>query len=327
VSSFSQWRNTFVKDQKVRQITWVCGDERVLVDDVVKSIRSALKPEPWNYVPMVAGEDSEKMIWAEIEQQPLDEGSRLIVVRSAERLKSKDRIVKFIKGKASNPRVYVVFVSNEEKIPRNEPKSRDEKPEPVDYIAAFGTRGHVIECRPYTAATAKHAVGWVQSKIKIYDQEAAYLLNRANGDLRLVRDMCTKLALFPGTITKTTIEGMLSEKPRETFSDALIALDKRQALLALESLSVSEYSRAIGMLEMRLDLAGIIHDRQVERKQMADILKVAGNKAFLVREVIPYAKHYDSKRRLQIRKILSLADETLRSGQHTGVLELLVHLW
>lgn len=125
----------------------------------------------------------------------------------------------------------------------------------------------------------------------------------------------------------SAVNELLSEMPRDTFSDALVAIDKKTALLALERLTPSEYSRTLGMLDQRLDLAGMVHDLMLEHKTASEIARAAGNKNFLVPEIMKVAKHYDSKRRLEIRQVLALADETLRSGEHVGVLEVVVSQW
>lgn len=331
MSSFSQWRTSLEKNPTPRQITWLCGDERVLVDDVVQHIRRTLAPEPWNYRPLVVGEVSERVIWAEADQHPMGDSPRLLVIRNAEQLRDWSRFYDWIKYRTYNPRTFLILVSNEERIPRvdltQDQKRNREKPVVLPHIAAIGTKGHVIECRPYTSATAKHAVRWVQDKVRMREGVAAHLLNRADGNLRLVRDMCLKLAVFPNEISISTINGMLIERPRDSFSDALLAMDKKTALLALRDLQTSEYSLTVGYLDSRLDLAGTIHDMQMEHRPQSEIVKAVGSQGFLVKDIILIAKHYDAKRRQAIRRMLALADEALRRGNTDGVMEAIVEFW
>lgn len=331
MSTFSQWRLSFAKDKGIRQLTWVCGSEVVLVEEVVQSIKAGLNPTPWNFVPLVAGEDSERAIWAEVDQYPIDNGTRLILIRSAEKLKHWNHLLNFIANRTKNSRTFLVFVSSEATTPRL-PQTEEESREGargalVPHIAAFTGKGHVIEARPFTADTAKHAVAWVQSKVPMREGVAAHLLNRSNGDLRLARDLCSKLAVFEGEPTISTINALVSEQPRESFSDALLALNKKSALLALTRIQVSEYPRIIGLLDSRLDLAGLVHDGLVEHKPQYEIARSAGKQNFLVKDIMPVARHYDPKRRLQIRNVLAMADEQLRNGQHVGVLETIVAFW
>lgn len=79
--SFHMWRKGLAKKPEPRQITWVCG-ERVLADEAGQYVRDYLKPEPWNYVALSAGDDSERAIWAEAEQHPMDNSARMVVIRT-----------------------------------------------------------------------------------------------------------------------------------------------------------------------------------------------------------------------------------------------------
>lgn len=330
VSSFSQYRISVTKTPEARQLTWVCGTEAILIEDVVQTVKKNLAPEPWNYVTLVVGEDTERKVWSEVNQHPIGASARLVVIRGAEKLQRMDQLTDFLKHRATNPRTHLLFVSSEARIRRLEPTEEERRNNGKGEIVPFlkvGVRGHVIECRPYTADTAKHAVTWVQSKVKMRDGVAGHLLNRANGDLRLVRDVCDKLAVFPEEPNLSTINEILSARPRDTFADALLALDRKTALLALERLPTSEYSRVVGLLDFRLDLAGMVHDLLLEHKTPSEIARASGTRGFLVPDLLPVAKHYDAKRRLSIRKMLALADQTLRGGESTGVMEALVTTW
>lgn len=331
MASFSQFRTSFSKKPEAKQVTWLCGTERVLVEEVTQTLRRAIEPQPWNYVSMLVGDDPERAIWAEVGQYPSGDGKRLVVIRNAEKLKHPERIAEFLKTRTSNPDTYLILISNEERLARVEPTEDEirfrKTPELVPHLKALTGKGWAIECRPYTQDTAKHAITWVQSKVPMRAGVAGHLLERANGDLRLVRDMCRKLAVFPSEPTITTINDMLAERPRDTFSDALLALDKKTAHMALERMSTNEYSRMIGFLDSRLDLAGMVHDMLMEHKTQTEISRAAGNKNFLIPDLMRVAKHYDVKRRLAIRKTLAMADEVLRRGTTLGVMEAVVADW
>ena len=184
-----------------------------------------------------------------------------------------------------------------------------------------------MHCRPFTAVTAKHAVRWVQESAWISSQAAAHLLNRANGDLRLVRDVVAKLRVFPDPITLSTINAMLEERPKDTFINSLFALDRKTALKALAEMPRSEWARTLGLIDARLELAGYVHDKQIEHKSPGEIARGAGNKSFLVPEILPVAKYYDSKRRQKIRELLAAIDEYTPTGIPNGALESLVCFW
>lgn len=329
--SFHQWQKSLKSKPEPRQITWLCGSETVLVDEAVEYIQSYLGPQPWDELHLVVGEDSERSIWAAAEQHPLGSSPRLVIIRNAEDLKNWDRFIAWMRDRTLNPRTYLVLISNEERIPKTTPTREERrdgaKPEPLPHIAAIGARGHVVECRPFTSATAHHSIPWVQSKVRMREGVAKHLMERSDFNLRHVRDLCAKLAVFPGEPTIAVINDMLTERPRDSFADALLALDRKTALLALREIPPSDYGRVIGLLDSRLELAGMIHDMQVEHRSQGEITKAAGQQAFLVKDVLPVAKHYDIKRRQSIRKVLAVADEAYRSGQTESVMEALTLFW
>lgn len=331
MTSFHMWRRSLVKNPAPRQITYVCGEEPVLVEEVVSYVREQLGPEPWNYVSLTAGEDSERLIWAEAEQLPLDNSARIVVIRNADALVNWDRFTAWVKARTSNPRTYLVLVSTLPRVPKTEPTQEERRkgarPEVVEHLAMLGTRGHIIECRSFTSATAKYSVPWAQSKVAMREHVAKHLMERSSFDLRIVRDVLAKLAAFPGEANIMVINDLLAEQPRDSFADALLALDRKTALLALRDISEEDYSRIIGLLDSRLELAGLVHDMTVEHASPRDIAKAAGSQAWLVPDILPVSKHYDAKRRHKIRKALAVADSAHRAGASTGVMEALVLLW
>jgi DNA polymerase III delta subunit len=329
VATFSAWWTSFDRKRQVRQITWVGGPERVLVEEVVDQISHALATETWEITTHIVGTVSERVIWAELDQLPLNDSTRLVIVRNVEKILDWTRFISWVRHRMSNPQTFVILVSNEERVPMIEPenKRRGDKARPADHIAALTNKGHVIECRPFTANTAKHAVSWVQSKLRVSKTVAGHLLNRANGDLRLVRDVCVKLAVFDGEITLTTINEILAQQPRDSFANAMLSLDRETALLALEKIPAGDYSRVIGQLDSQLDFAHRVHDLLIQHKTNIEIARDVGKLSFLLPDVLPVAKHYDQKRVLRIRKLLAYADEAVRGGVRDSVLETVVLNW
>lgn len=332
MSTFSQWWRTFAKKQEVRPVTWLCGSERALVDDVLQAIRHRLVPAAWNYVPLRAGEDSERDIWSEIFALPVGEGaSRLVVVRGAQHLKQPERIVQFAKrSKDAHPGCFVVLISDEHTVPRLPPtedqRKRRAKGDVVPWLV-LGTRGHVIECRPFTPDTAEVAVQWVQNKTGARTNVAGYLLNRADGNMHLVRDTCAKLAVFDQEITISAVNDLLSQRPRDSLVNALVAMDKRTALAALDEMPPDEYSRTLGLLDAQLDLAGLVHDMTAQHATLFEIQRAAGTRGFLVKDLVDVARHYSADRRAAIRRTLAVADESLRAGARVGIMESVIALW
>lgn len=331
MSTFSQYWVSIKKTPEPRQITWVCGEEVVLTEYVVAHVTSRVAPETWNAEYFAGGADSDSEIWGALNAHPIGSSPRLVTIRHAELIQDWVPFVKWVKERGRNPRTYVVLVSSEERIPKTEvtlqQRRAGEKPQPVPHIAVIGTKGHVVECRPFTTATSMKALEWVRSLAPMNDPVARHLLIRANWDLRLVRDACVKLSVFPGDVTVPIVNALLEEQPRDSFSDALLALDRKTALRAAQSIPPEDLGVTIGLLESKLGKAGLIHDMQVDHASSSDMAKALGAQAFLLNDLLVVARHYDSRRCLSIRKVLALADSAQRAGQVDGVLEAIVALW
>ena len=109
MSSFSQWFVSYQKNQTIKQVTWLCGTEPVLIDDILETYRTHFDEDPWCYSSYTAGDDPDKDIWADIASHPVDgKTPRLVVVRSAEKLKHLDRIIDLMQTKNKNPLTHVV---------------------------------------------------------------------------------------------------------------------------------------------------------------------------------------------------------------------------
>ena len=329
----SSWSQYFVgqdKREHVKQVTYLCGTEPILIQWAVNHITALLGPHPWNIVSLSAEQDSEREVWAELERHPIDNSYRLVVLRDFEKLSQKHRLTDWIKNaKRQNPKTHVIVIEKTERIPVEPVPGEDRKTVPVPYIAELsrGGRGHVIECRPFTQATAKHAVAWVRSMQFMSEEVAAHLLNRAAGDLRLVRDSCIKLAVLDDAVSVPVVDEMLRQRPRAEFCDALLQMRKADALLALARVPVSDYSRILGKLDADVEFAGFVHDQVNDHKNAGEMAKAAGKSAFLIPKVLPIAKHYGPARRTKLRKLLAVADETLQGGHSVGVLEAVVTQW
>ena len=325
--TFSQWWKSFSTNKVVKQITWVCGDEPVLVDEVVNLITSSVHTDDLNYSVIDASELSPRAVWNELLQLPFGtQGARTSVVLHADGLLDTPQFESYVRSRGKFPRNYVIFVADSAALPREEvARGRGELVKPLLFLK---TRGTLIECRAFTASSAKWAVEWVKSKGNIRGQVAVHLLNRATGDLRLVRDTLAKLELFPGEITIGVVNEILEDRPDDAFLDALFGLDKKTALAALKELPRDQHTRALGLVDARLELAGLVHDMLVERKSPGEIARAAGNKSFLVPDILPFAKYYDKKRRLRIRSVLAVLDEyTVDYSLPDGAMHALVASW
>lgn len=332
MATFSQWFVAQQKSPSVKQVSWLCGSERVLVDYVLHDIIANLPHAEWSRATYWAGTDNENDIWEDLSQWPLDSDlARLVVVRDAEKLKQTQNIIEWVSSRTQNPLTYVVFVSNDAELAREEQTKAQQKerkkPELLPHLRAIQGRGVLVECRPFTQATAKHAVTWVQSRVEIRKGVAAKLLERANGDMRLVESTLRKLSSFPEEITDQSVALLMSAQPRMSFPDALLSLDKQTALLALDRMQPSEYSSAIGLLDQRMEVLGLVREMVLAHKNIWEISNALGPMGFLAKEFIAISKAYDQKRRDSARLLLEKTDAALKAGQTVGPMEALVLLW
>lgn len=286
-------------------------------------MRGFVNPQPWDQVTLNASTDVTSEIWSSILQYPIGITNRLIIVREAQLLEH-SRIIDLLKKRRLSPQSYVVFISSDEKIPRVEVEDGTERPA---HLKAFSGKGDVVECGPFTQATAKTAVAWVRHLRPMREAVAGHLLDRANGDLRMTRDLCRKLALFDKEPSLSMVNELMREVPADTFTNALLALDRKTALLALDDVREEDYGSVIGFLDANVDFAGIVHDMLVSHKSNAEISRAVGGRRFLLPDVLPVAKHYDMKRRQSIRRLLAVADEAYRGGERKAVMEAIVAFW
>lgn len=278
-----------------------------------------------NVTHLDASVDSAREIWNDLTQLPFGKGNRLNVVRHADSLLKSPRFTQFISDRGKMPRAFTIFVSDEAIIPKAE--NAEGKMEMIPPLVFLKTRGALIECRPFTETTAKYAVEWVKTKADIRGVVAEQVLNRSAGQLRHVRDTINKFAVLDIEPTVSLVNELMEEQPGDAFLDALFVLNRKEALKSLAILPQSEYARTLGLVDARLELAGHVHDMLVEKKTTGEIVRSAGNKSFLVPDILPVAKHYDKKRRVRIRKLLALIDTYSDYGAPDGCLELLVAHW
>jgi DNA polymerase III delta subunit len=323
---FSAWWRGFQKNPKIRPVAFLCGSERVLVEDVVATWKKILDPAPWNYAELSAEEVPERALWEAVFTVPVGlDAVRLVVVRRAELLKTPERLLPLLKTRGQ-PKLFLVLVSSDLEVPRLPPNDLGKKEAPA-WLAALSGKGYIIECRAFTRATAPTAVEWVQTKLPMRPAIAGHMLDRADGDLRIVRDTLAKLSALGIPPTVAAINEMFAERPRDTFVDALLAVNKREALMALERLDPDEYLRTVGLLLSSVKFAQMVRQAMVEHVSDTELNRRAGNRSFLLPDVKPVSRFYDRARVKKILETLADADDLLRRGARVGVMEMVVAQW
>ncbi len=309
-TTFANWRIKVDRDgiKAIPRVTYVCGPEPVLVEEVVDDIWHVVNPEPWNRIRLTAGEANETEIWSLINQHSIDAGSHGIVqVRDAQLLEQWEKLELWLSA-SPKQNTRLIFVSSEDR--------------PPDKTL---NRGNVIHCKFTNDASA---VSWVRGKAPVLDDDTAnYLLNRAGGNLTTISSTCQKLLAIPmpnGMLPgRGVIDVLCVETPRDSFVESLIVLDHRAALLAAEQVGPQSLYGIIATLDSKLSLLSQLKSNLTPREQSM----VPGVSPFLVNRYISVVREYSEANILRRRKVLAVIDEALHRGARIGLLESLVALW
>lgn len=323
MGSYAQWRVAADRGE-VRRVTWLCGDQRVLIEEVVTTIRGLLQVNDLDHVTITASPASVQQIWAAANQYPLTPGAnRLIVIRDADTITSWTPLYRWMAATRTLPGVYLLLVSNATDLPHTpaEGRRRGTLAPHVEQIQTKRRLGQTIRC---TQPSETDAIAWVRRRCQLDTEIAAYLLGRCRGELSTAAAVCAQLALFDtATLGRATIDQLCPLAPPDSFSDALIAGDKPQALAALAALAEQERGACLALLASRLDLLAALW-KATRAGQGAH--EITGLPAYLVRQYLPHAKRFDPQRCAYIRQVLAVVDDAHRSGARVGVLEMLVAL-
>lgn len=286
-------------------MTWVYGDQHVLVQEVVDTLRERINASVLDSVSISAGPAFERQVWAAANQFPLNPGSnRMILIHDADKLSNLGQLETWMSRTRSLPGVYLVFVA------------KDAGPAVIK-----APRGSLVKC---VLPKEDDAVAWVQRRAPMDAAAAKHLLTRTGGNLAAAAGVCAKVALFDGSPSPATIDSLVNESPGEDFADTLIALDKRRAVLGIEALADHERLMVVALLDTRLDLLQTLHRVQHSGRGVHEI---SGVNPYLARTYLPHARHYDTQKCAYRRRVLAVVDDALRSGARDGVFEALVALW
>lgn len=319
MGSYAQWR-TAVDAGELRRVTWVCGDQRVLVEEVVDTTRRKLAVSELDYVSLSHGPGFDREVWAQANQYSLSPGNnRLILVRDAEKLTDRGQLGDWLARTRYLPGVYLLFVSNESDLPRTAGRGIQGL---LPWASAIKSpRGFLVRC---TMPSESDAIAWVRRHSQLDDSAARHLLTRSGGNLSTAAAVTAKLSLFDGRASTATIDLLCMERPMDDFTDILLSLDKRRALLRIRDLDETDRLRLVPVLDARLDLLQGLHRHQIAGHTLRQI---TGVPPFLARQYLPLARHYDAARCAHRRRVLAVVDDALRTGARDGVLEALVSLW
>lgn len=327
--SFAQyWTGGRQKDPK--QVYYLYGPERVLVDYVLDELLERFKPSVSNLVGVRFGDYQESLVWPLLEQAPLDPLTpRVVVLRDADRIKDWARLESWLANKRWYPNTRLILVSQDHKIERVATEEGGfAAPPHIQMLRKAGAQ--LIGCDEFTEKSAQVAVHWVQSLYDMKPNVAGHLLNRADGSLRVVRDTALKLRALEREAHVALINELVPQAPRDTFVDALVHRDKRTALARLKQTRNAEYRRELGRLDAQLTFLSQLHHLQARGASYGDMARELQGRAFLIKEFLDDAKAYDDKAVLRRRALVAMGDGLLKRigpTQVTGVMETLVLNW
>ena len=307
-TTFSRWKNRVVRDGKksIQPVTYVCGSEQVLIEDVVRTMWEVISPPPFDSVRIsVDSATLETDVWAAINQFSLDgEGLRLVQIREAQRLVNWSFLDRWIEYRSLYKNSYILFVGCEEAPDKSY------------------NRGQVVVCN---TPNDEDLVSWVKSNAVHLDNETAqHLISRTGCDLQKIANACDKIALFSGKPSPAVIDALVDVAPLDTFAEALLTLDRRSAALAVPSVPAQDLRGVVGLLDSRLDLLTRLRASRWTQRELASI---PGVPVWLAKRYASVSRDYDPSRVLRRRRVLAVVDDALSRGETSGVLEALVALW
>ncbi len=315
--NFTLWRHAADKGE-VRKATWVCGDQVVLVEEVVDTTRAQLGVADLNYIRLHAGTVPDRDIWAAAHQYPLTpDTNRLVVVRDAHRITNWAPLPQWLTNAGRHlPYNHLLFIDPHPDFPTvGATKTL------APHVEAIRGKGRIVRCG---MPNENDAVAWVRARGGLDDTTARHLLTRVGANLAQAANVCAKLRLFAGTPSPATIDALQPASPADDFVDSLIALRRDDALQAAAGLTDSDRLRVIGLLDSRLDLLAALWRAGRTHTSLREIRDVP---VFLARKFMPHAKHYPPARCAYDRRLLAVSDQAHRRGARTAVLESLVALW
>lgn len=318
--NYSQWRASADKGQ-VAKVTWLCGDQRVLVEEVIEQTKKILDVSDFDYITLWAESDSELMLWDSAYQYPLEpEAKRFIVVRQADSIKNWIPLEKWVADSKFLGATYLMFVSDEADYPISQGAEQEYSP----HIEFIKQKGKLVKCSMPKQADV---IAWIKRNSKLNDFSANFLYERCGSDLSAVANVCRKSQMFKADPGSQVLAELSREYASQDFSDCLIYQNKKAAMLDLPNIPESDYSRIVGQLYSKLDLLYALHRAGPNFSTTRELSEATGIKIFLVTKYLQASKDYDRSKVTACRNILTVVDDALQRNAVTGVMELLVAMW
>jgi DNA polymerase III delta subunit len=320
MATWQQWRDSADKGQP-RRVTWVCGPERVLVEEIVTETRRAVAPTDGCYVSLTAGQDPERAIWAAAQEVPLAGTRRLVVVREAQRLRNWGELEPVIAAWRELSSAWLLLVSAEDDFASVD--AGDGKKDRAAHIALIRDKGQAVRCGPLSADSA---VKWAVSRCPGLNSDLArHLMDRCGGDLGRASSVLAQLRLL-GKGNERVVDVLCAGSGAGGLADELCLLRRPAALAAADGIDRAALGQAIGLLEARLEILGALHAAVSDGASPRD-MAARGIPSFAIQLYRGVAGEYDRASVARRRSALAIADNAWRSGADIGVAEVLISLW
>jgi len=318
--SYPQWRASADKSQ-VAKVMWVCGDQRVLVEEVIEETRRILDVSEFDYISLWAESDNELSIWDAAYQFPLEpDAKRLILVRQADHVKNWNPLEKWLTDSKNLAANYLMFVSDESDYP----VTQDKDPILLPHVELIRKKGKTVKCSMPSQA---EVLAWIKRNSRLNDFSANFLYERCGSDLYAVANVCKKSLMFKADPGSQVLAELSKEYAGQNFTDCLIYQNKKAALLDLPNIPESDYSKIIGQLYAKLDTLYALHRAGPNFSTTRELSEATGIKMFLITKYLQSSKSYDRAKVTNCKNILTVVDDAVQRHATEGSMELLVSLW
>lgn len=309
MASYAQWVNLAQKNDHKR-LSWVCGPEFVLRDEVVRATVEASGASPEAVVRCYLPGMTEKEFWSEAFTLPLvPTERRCVVLRGAERLKHPERLADLAASYAQAPNVWLVMESTAKDLEAETPAGE-----------TIRKKGRLVKC-----STPKEEVlrDWVlrQAPPGTTIPVAEYAVRRAAGDLVKLSGAMAKARVLGG-VNPPILDLLMSESVEDEYVDALIRGDRRTALMAASGIGSDDQARTLSLLLTRMEQMDVVVRSVRSGMTNRDIARVVPGP--VAAAMLPHAAKHDPGSTLRRRGLLAVASE---ARGEAGALELVAARW
>lgn len=339
----------YLKNDKLRRVTYVCGPERVFVEEVVDKVRVQVGAKPIDSFTLDASTASFQHISAVLVTYPsVPKAARFVLVREASSITNWQWLQEWVWDAKDYPTTFVVFVGGQDGL---------------DPLRSGGQRiiksyysGLLVDCKALSFDVKKVGVPsdscrWLNSFLPTLSEwQSQAIWARCGGDSARVRDVCGAIKVTGAEKYISALDssndrvgfhkllyGLCSQQPVLEFVDNLILGDKKAALSSVPS--SEELGRVIGRLAFLLGVLEQLYMAMVENEKSWEAARDRGISPALAqkygtagaisangqRQVV--AKHYDPDTVQRCRSVLMACDSAYGDGARDGIVEALVAAW